>query len=434
MMKISYKLNELPAAAQKHARIYRVHRFIDAASVGMFSLVIVLLLNDRGFSLFDISVLFAVFSGTGLVLELPLGGLADGIGRKPVFLLSVVAFLFSILTLLMFDGYWMTMLSLMFMALRMALMSGTLTAWFVERFNTLAPEFSTQPVLAKNYFYGATGLAISSVIGGLIVDFIGPRMLQYGFAVYEVPLIGCLIMGVVVLAYTHFLIHEEGHKIDKATIKSGFSNLSDIIRDSGVYGFKNKVILTMLIGTIFSMAAFFSFQSFWMLHAKPMLNTSYATSIIGALSFVYFFSQAIGALIATPTIKFFNDDIAKALGVLTLLCMLGLVAISMTTNIYAFTICLVVFTAFMGSISSPYASIYNDYIPDDKRSTLLSLESLMKKLGGLVGLLFVGYIAEHYSIATSWSVGAVFILLASLLFLSLGKSMKNAKNFNNNEH
>lgn len=428
MMRTSYKLHDLPQAAQKHARTYRLHRFLDAASVGMFSVVIVLLLKDRGFSLFDISILFAVFSGTGLVLEMPLGGLADGIGRKPVFMMSIVAFLLSILTLIMFDDYWLTMLSLVFMGFRMALMSGTLGAWFIERFKTLAPEFSTQPVLAKNQFAGAVGLASSAIIGGLVADFIGPQMVQYGFGVYEVPLFGCLFLGVVVFLYTHFLIQEDDHKVDKAALRSGFSNLGAIIRDSGVYGFRHKVISIMLIGATCSTAAFFSFQSFWILYAEPMLDTQYATSIIGVLSFVYFFSQALGALIAAPVIKIFNGNIAKALSALTMLCMVGLVTVSLTSNIYAFAICLAIFTVLMGSISSPYVSIFNDHIPDDKRSTLLSLDSLMGKLGGLIGLLFIGYISDQYDISAAWRIGAIFILVAGLLYLTLVRRIGNIRN------
>lgn len=427
-MRTSYKLNELPLAAQKHSRIFRLHRFLDASSVGAFSVVIVLLLQDRGFSLFDISILFAVFSGTGLVLEMPLGGLADGIGRKPVFMLSVVAFLLSILTLVLFEDYWLTMLSLVFMGMRMALMSGTLSAWFVERFKKIAPEFSTQPVLAKNQFAGAIGLAVSSVFGGVIADYASDDMLQYGLTKYEVPLLGSLLLGFIVLVYTHYLIQEDGHKLDKTALTNGFTNLGAVIKDAGIYGFKNKVISNMLVGAACTSLAFFTFQSFWIPFVKPMLNETYATSFIGILTFAYFASQAIGTHIAAPTIKLFNGNIAKALGYLTLICALGLIAVSFTTHIIAFSLSLILFTLVMGSIYSPYASIFHDHVPDDKRSTLLSLVSLMERLGGLVGLLFFGYIAEHFGFTTGFRTGALFIIFAGLLYLGLPRYMKNISN------
>lgn len=420
-MKTHYKFRDLPLAAQKHCIIFRIHRFLDASSIGMFSVVIVLLLQDRGFGLFDISILLAVFSGTGLILELPLGGLADGIGRKPVFMVSVLAFLVSILLLILFTSYWLTMLSLVFMGLRMALMSGTMVAWFVERFVELAPEFSTQPALAKNQFYGAMGLAISSIFGGLIADFIGPEMVKYGFNIYEVPLIGSLILGLGILSYTHIFIIEEGRKVNISAIKSGFTNLGAIMKDASIYGFKHRVISIMLVGSACSAIAIYSFQSFWIPFAKPMLTSDFATSIIGVLTFCYFFSQAIGAIIAAPAIRLFNGNIIKALAWLSFVCALSLFAISITSHIYAFAITLILFTLFVGSISSPYASIFHDNVPNDKRSTLLSLDSLMGKLGQFIGLLFIGYIAEQFGIATAFQFGAIFIIAAGLLFMSLSR-------------
>lgn len=427
-MRTDYKLKDLPLEAQKHSRIFRIQRFIDAASVGFFAVVILLLLQSRGFGLFDIAVLLAVFSGTSLVLELPLGGLADGIGRKPVFMLSVVAFLLSILTLILFKSYWLTMLSLVFMGFRMALVSGTLMAWFVEKFNRLAPEFSTQPVLAKNQFAMLMGQAISSVVGGFVADFYGTRFVNYGIGKFELPLVGAFILGIVVLIYTHFLIIEDRHKVNFVVIKNGFSNLAHIIRDSGMYGFKHRFIQLLLVGTTCTSLALYTFQTFWVPFVEPMLNDEYATSIIGVLTFGYFSSQAVGSMIATPAIRLFGGDTAKTLAGLIFICALCLIGISTTTHIYAFVILLMLYTLFVGSVSSPFNSIFHEHIPDDKRSTLLSLQSLMARLGGLVGLLFIGYIADEFSIATAFKVGAIFIFVAGLLYYILSRRIGHISN------
>ena len=398
-MRTDYKLTDLPPEAQKHSRIFRLHRFIDAASVGMFSVVIILLLQDRGFGLFDISVLLAVFSGTGLLLELPLGGLADGIGRKPVF-----------------------------MGVRMALMSGTLAAWFVERFKSLAPEFSTQPVLAKNQFSGAIGLAFSSILGGFIADFFGGNFSQFGIGKYELPLVGSFILGIIIFFYTHFLIIETSHKLDGKAIKRGFTNLGNIIADAGHYGFRNKTIATMLMGAGCMSLAFFTFQSFWVPFVKPMLNGEFATSIIGFLTFGLFLSQAMGTMLAKPAINLCRGNMAKALAGLTFISAAGLLAISFSSDIIYFALTLVLFSLFIGSMHSPYASLFHDNLPNDKRSTLLSLVSLVERLGGLVGLLFIGYIAEYFSIPTAFQIGSIFILVAGILYLTLPHCERNISN------
>lgn len=427
-MKISYKNSELPLAAQKHTRIFAIHRFIDASSIGMFGVILILLLQDRGFSLFEISVLFAVFSGTSLVLELPLGGLADGIGRKPVYMMSVVAFILSVFFLIISDNYWVNVFALVLMGIRTALMSGTLMAWFVEKFRRLAPDFGTQPILARSKFASAMGIGISSVLGGFIADLFGSNFGQFGLSKYEIPLVISFIIGFIILVFTHFLIVEEGHKLNREALKKGFSNLGAIIRDSSVYGFKNKIILTMLIGSVCTVIAFFTFQSFWVPFVKPMLVTEYATSIIGVLTFVYFASQAVGTTIANPVIRVLKNDMGKALAYLVLACTACLFAISTVDNIFAFVVLLVLYTMFVGSVASPYGSIFHDNIPDDKRSTMLSLVSLSERFGGLFGLLFIGYIGEEYSLATAFKISAIFIFAAGLIYLTLSKHIKNISN------
>ena len=64
--------------------------------MGLTVAVVPLALTDRGMDLFQISLLFGVYSLTTMTTELPLGGLADTIGRKPVFLAAVVASVVSL--------------------------------------------------------------------------------------------------------------------------------------------------------------------------------------------------------------------------------------------------------------------------------------------------------------------------------------------------
>ena len=64
--------------------------------MGLTVAVVALALTDRDMDLFQISILFGVYSLTAMAMELPFGGLADSIGRKPVFLAAVIASLISI--------------------------------------------------------------------------------------------------------------------------------------------------------------------------------------------------------------------------------------------------------------------------------------------------------------------------------------------------
>ncbi len=57
--------------------------FLSWLPTGLFIPVLVLLLLDRGVSLPAVAALGVAYSVTIMVLELPTGGLADVVGRRP---------------------------------------------------------------------------------------------------------------------------------------------------------------------------------------------------------------------------------------------------------------------------------------------------------------------------------------------------------------
>ena len=134
--------------------------------MGLTVPVVALALIDRDMDLFQISLLFGVYSVTTMAMELPFGGLADNIGRKPVFMSAVVASLISLVIFLSSNDFFVLILSFAFIGFGRALRSGTLDAWFVENFKVMAPNVDVQPALAKAQWANAMGLAFGAICGG----------------------------------------------------------------------------------------------------------------------------------------------------------------------------------------------------------------------------------------------------------------------------
>lgn len=418
-----YKFKDLPDAAQKHVRIFQVHQFFTWGALGISMAIFVLLMQDRGFSLFDIAIATAVFSATALLLELPLGGLADGLGRKPVFLMSLVAEIMSLTVLLFFTSFTAALISYAFYGLGRALMSGTLDALYIETFNKIAPRFGTLPILAKVQFSGATGLAIGAIAGGLLVDIFGEKFMTYGFGRYDIALVGNLVIICFVSVFTVFAIKEDRHPLNRQAIKKGFADVPTIMKDSVHYASGHNIISVILTSVGLASAALFALEMYWIPFAKPMIEHQYAVSIIGFISAVYFFSMAIGASLSEPVVNMFKGNNAKAMMFLIILSAVMYVALSLSPNIYVFVGLLLLLNITLGAEGAPGQSLFHDYVPDDKRSTLISLQSVIGQLGGLFGMLILGYIAEEYSISTAWQVGAVVVFISGLILSVLPKRM-----------
>ena len=68
---------------------YLVNQTFHWFIVGLTFPILILLVLDKGLSIFEAGTVLAIYSGTTVLLELPTGGLADSIGRRKVYLLSV---------------------------------------------------------------------------------------------------------------------------------------------------------------------------------------------------------------------------------------------------------------------------------------------------------------------------------------------------------
>ncbi|UIY27997.1 MFS transporter [Neorhizobium galegae] len=113
-IELDFSFAALTVPARRHIRVFQVHQFLDRFAMGLTVAVVALALTDRGMDLFQISLLFGVYSLTTMAMELPFGGLADNIGRKPVFLAAVVVSLISLALFLSTSDFYVLALSFAF--------------------------------------------------------------------------------------------------------------------------------------------------------------------------------------------------------------------------------------------------------------------------------------------------------------------------------
>jgi MFS family permease len=141
--------------------------------VGLTTPVTVLLAQARGLSLAEIGLLFTVHGVIVVVLELPTGGLADVLGRRPVILAGAAlhitsCVLFAVATTL--PGFVLAILAL---GLGRTLDSGPLEAWYVDTVHRIDPAADVVPGLARHSAADGGGLAIGAVVGGLLPGLLG---------------------------------------------------------------------------------------------------------------------------------------------------------------------------------------------------------------------------------------------------------------------
>lgn len=391
--------------------------------MGLTVAVVALALTDRGMDLVQISLLFGVYSLTTMAMELPFGGLADNIGRKPVFLTAVVASLISLALFLSTSDFYVLALSFAFIGFGRALRSGALDAWFVETFKAAAPDVDVQPALAKAQWANSVGLAMGAVLGGLLPDIFGSVAESIGFSIYDVSYAASFAVMLGVFVFTMSAIVEKPRAISPGALRRGVANVPTVIKDAGLLALRRPALSILLAALAFFLMATNPVEVIWPTFAKPMLDEGYANTVIGALTATYFFSIAFGAFLSPYVSRIFKRRHAMTLAA-TFACLAGVqIALALQGNILGFVAVFVLYSVFLGVSETPASSILHRCVDDRQRSTMLSLRSLIQQLGAALGLVLAGTVAEIYSTPVAWSVGAVFLLIAAILSLVLVKHL-----------
>ncbi len=416
---IEFSFAALNPTARRHIRVFQIHQFLDRFAMGLTVAVVALALTDRGMDLFQISLLFGVYSLTTMAMELPFGGLADSIGRKPVFLTAVVASLISLVLFLSTRDFHVLALSFAFIGFGRALRSGTLDAWFVETFKAAAPNVDVQPALAKAQWANAVGLAIGAVFGGLLPDILGEVAKSLGFSIYDVSYVASFGVMLGVLVFTMLAIVEKPRPRDVTALMHGFANVPTVIKAASVLALKHPTLSILLAALAFFLMATNPVEVIWPTHAKPMLDEGYANTVIGVVTATYFFSIAFGASLSPHISRIFKRRHAMTLAASFACLAVVQIALALQGSITGFVTVFVLYSVILGVIETPASSILHRCVEDRQRSTTLSLRSLIQQLGGALGLVLAGAVAEIYSTPIAWIVGAVFLFIAVILILLL---------------
>ncbi len=416
---IEFSFAALNESARRHIRVFQLHQFLDRFAMGLTVAVVALALTDRGMDLFQISLLFGVYSLTTMAMELPFGGLADSIGRKPVFLTAVVASLISLVLFLSTSDFHVLALSFAFIGFGRALRSGTLDAWFVETFKATAPNVDVQPALAKAQWANAVGLAIGAVLGGLLPDILGEVAKSLGFSIYDVSYVASFGVMLGVFVFTMLAIVEKPRPMNVTALMHGFANVPTVIKDASLLALKHPALSILLAALAFFLMATNPVEVIWPTHAKPMLDEGYANTVIGVVTATYFFSIAFGASLSPHISRIFKRRHAMTLAA-AFACLAGVqITLALQGSIIGFVTVFVLYSVILGVSETPASSILHRCVEDRQRSTMLSLRSLIQQLGAALGLVLAGTVAKIYSTPIAWIVGAVFLLIAVILILVL---------------
>ncbi len=407
-------------------KIYSLNQGMHWFALGTIIPVLILVQLDRGFNLAEIGIAMAVMSVTVLSLELPTGGLADAVGRKRVYMISVIFSLAGYILILFASLFWHLVIIAIFLGIGRALSSGTIDAWFIDEHKLLGGgDEQLQKDLARAGTVIPAALGGGTLTGGFMPDLLGSWMnLHTPFGIYGPNIILIVILYFLQLLLTRILINEDiSQRAGK--ISDSFRQFPGIIATAVKFGLGHRNTLAILLATAALGVGLSGLEQLWQPRIRE-ISPDTGIWVMGLLATGYFLAAALGNALSTPLVKIFKSRYKHILFLFRFVMGILYLTLSFRFSLGGFApFYLLVFLAH-GMTESPEMTLFNRDIPGDKRSTLLSLNSLFLQAGGALGSLTVGQMAHRLSIPAAWWVtGGILTLSAAFYLLIREKKYEN---------
>lgn len=402
--------------------IYNLTTALFWVGVGLPLPLSVVFMQARGMDLFQIGLLTSIFALTVTMLELPTGGLADAVGRKRVTLLAYMFLLFKDIVFLTAFSFPVFIAAKVLNGVGRALASGALDAWLIDRLQNADPDIDIQPFLARAGTVSSFAIAVSTLLGGVIASLFG-GLPEEGSAVFT-PIAMTIVAAVLVqsinLIVVALFVREERSPTDSKGAW-GFRNVPSVIKEALSLSLNNSVLRLLLMATAVSGFAMASVETFWQPRFAELLGGSDGHRVLfGALMMGGFLAGMVGSLASIPITKWLGRRyaLAGALfegvsgGLLILLAVQGSV-VGAATLFWLFY-----FGRSVGS--SPLGKVQNDEISRERRSSMLSVSSLVSYAGFFSGSAILGFLADRTSISMAWFVAGALLTVSTILYARVG--------------
>ncbi|MEV6060322.1 MFS transporter [Nocardia asteroides] len=153
-------------------RRYVVLNVLGWLPTGLCAPVLILLLAARGIDMATMGALLAAYGLTAAALELPTGGLADVVGRRPVLLAASLLFLVSAVSIGIGTSVLVLATGILLEAAGRALDSGPLQAWYVDAAHAADPDVDLTAGFARARTAGSIALAVGALLGGALAGWV----------------------------------------------------------------------------------------------------------------------------------------------------------------------------------------------------------------------------------------------------------------------
>lgn len=383
-------------------RVYYLIYSLYGASWSFMTAVYTLFLLHRGLDLFQVNVVFAVYLITAFLFEVPTGAVADVFGRKVSFIFSCVLRSIAFMLYWFADSFGDFLFAEFIDAIGTTLATGALDAWAVDRLHAEGDAGGVERLFRRAFIICRPFMISAGVLGAYCADINIDTPWLLGSACFAATgLLGMLLMRETwepPLRH-HGLVHAWA-----ATTRSSFVTVSG-----------NPQLALLCAVTAATSFAVMPAWHYWPARLSTLAGSGiWLMGWVGALIHI----ASMCASLAMPYLvhRFAREHI---LVVAWLLRGSMLLMASLSTSFGPALAGILIMEAVFGLSEPTLLAWMNDRVDSEQRATVLSVRSMSFTLGGGLGLITLGLVAQQSGIPLAWGISAVLLLVVAPVFLFL---------------
>jgi len=363
--------------------------------------IIVLFFQEHGLSLTEVMLLQGIYSLSVALFEIPSGYIADIFGRKQTIVFSTIFSFIGYLVFSFYGGFYAFAIAQILVGIGGSLMSGSDSALIYDTLLETESKSSYTKIEGRNYAIGNFSEALAGVLGGFLAvsSIYLPIYVQTTILFFSIP---------IALTLVEPTMHEE-NKLDRS-----FKAIMGVVKFSLVDNTRLRwlIIYSSAMGVATLSMAWFA-QPFFKEVGVPL-------AYFGILWAGLNFSAGLTSFNAHQFDK--KENNYKMLIYLSLAMFISFILLGFNNSIYGLFFIFIIYLL-RGIVTPILRNAINVNTTSNKRATVLSIRSFIIRISFAICAPILGYIAENYSLSTSFYVLAIvvgsFSLLASLRLSSL---------------
>lgn len=380
-----------------------------------FDPYLVVYFRIAGLEFAEIGLLIAVREIIVYIFEIPSGVLADRFGKKTELLFSFVFYIISFVLFFIGDSFYEYMIAMVFFGFGEAFRSGTHKAMIMAYLDKMKIQDSKSKIYGKTRSFSLIGSTISSLVS--IIFILSLPNLSWLFIIAIVPYILDMVL---IISYPSFLNERiDSHFVFKEFIKENINAIK--------YVFKDTKVRTLLIASSSYNAGFKTIKDYIQpiivsITLSVVLFSSFSeddnTKIyLGAIYAIIYLVSAYATYNSHNLTKYINRE--KIVSSMWIFSGISLLILGFfIDNLLIVLLVFLLLYVYLNIRKPLMIEKIGDEVKNDKRASVLSIESQFTSLMIAIFAPLLGLIADVYSIQAMLTIVGIVMSVIYILGIS----------------